>query len=100
MSASVDMERDAADFTIAAVPCAACGHLLQHHAIEGQTLGRCFVEAGAPPDGVVLLVGPPLPTDDPAEVRYSVARRGRVVMAGTAPSAAEARRLALGEGVG
>lgn len=46
----------------------------------------------------MLLVGPPLPTDDPSEVRYSVHRRGKVVMAGTAPSEDEARRLAFGEG--
>lgn len=46
--------------------------------------------------GPVLLVAPPLPIDDPADVRYSVHRRGRVVMAGTAPSDDEAHRLAFG----
>lgn len=46
--------------------------------------------------GVILLVGPPLPIDDPSDVRYSVHRGGRVVMAGTAPSDDEAQRLAFG----
>jgi hypothetical protein len=50
-----------------------------------------------PDAGVILLVGPPLPIDDPADVRYSVHRGGRVVMAGTAPSSDEAHRLAFGE---
>jgi hypothetical protein len=48
--------------------------------------------------GVVLLVLPPRSWDDPTEVRYAVHRGGRVVMAGTAPSAEEADRLAFGSG--
>ena len=47
--------------------------------------------------GPVLLVAPPLPIDDPSDVRYSVHRGGRVVMAGTAPSSDEAYRMAFGE---
>lgn len=47
--------------------------------------------------GPVLLVSPPLAMDDPAEVRYSVYRGERLIMAGTAPTVDEAHRLAFGE---